>query len=268
MVAPTCLDVVADDGQALVSEALFPLGAAGDEHGHAVHHGHTGLKRAFHVEFGGGFRTDGQEVHQNLGAAVLDGGDDAFLGGFGLVGQDEALVAHAGHVVGHAVQDLAHDDLRAAGGHVGMEHGGAVGACEDGFGDVLADLALVDIDAEHEVHVTRAIAADAVMDQTFRRVVGTVIGNALNQRAGAIAHADHGDLNRFHQFDSSRRDAGASSAFARFSVNHRSKARSWAGVKQADEQRPGKTVAATPQSGVTSSILALCCFRRYSAGLR
>ena len=42
-------------------------------------------------------------------------------------------------------------------------------------------------------------AADAIMDQTLRRIVVAVVGNPLHQRASAVAHADHGDLDWLHE---------------------------------------------------------------------
>ena len=205
--ADLSLDVVTDDGDALFGEFAFPLGAAGDEHRHAVDHGDAGFQRAFHVELGGVLAADGQEVQQHLGARRLQRGANRFVGGLCGVGNDKALVASGGHVVGDAVQLAAHHHLDARCGNVGMEDGGAVGAGEDRLGNVLAHFARVDIDAHDEFHITRAIAADGVVDQTLRGVVRAVIGHTLDQRACAIAHADHSDLNWFLQFDPSRQNA-------------------------------------------------------------
>ena len=105
---------------------------------------------------------------------------------------------------GNAVQHLAHDHLRAGRGHVGVEHGGVVGMGKDCLGNILANLAGIDIHAQHEINVARAIAADPVVDQALRRIVGTIVGDPLDQRTSAIAHANHGDLDCLHQICPSR----------------------------------------------------------------
>ncbi len=74
------------------------------------------------------------------------------------------------------------------------------GRGEDRFGNILADLARIDIDAQHEIDVTRAVAADVSWISPLRRIVLAVIGDALDERACAVAHADHGDLNWLHRF--------------------------------------------------------------------
>ena len=120
---------------------------------------------------------------------------------FGGVCQNEAALAHAGHMIGNAIEHFAHNDLGTRGRHVLVENSSAVRRGENGFGNILADLAGIDIDAENELDIACPVATDPIVNQALRRIVRPVIGNALHQRGGAVTHADHGDLNRLHQLN-------------------------------------------------------------------
>ena len=51
--------------------------------------------------------------------------------------------------------------------------------------------------------IASAIAADAIMNEALRGIVRPVIGHALHQRTGTIAHTDHRNLDWIHQLNSS-----------------------------------------------------------------
>ena len=78
------------------------------------------------------------------------------------------------------------------------EDGGAIGLREDRSGDVLADLAAVDVPGGDELDVLGPVAAEVPVHQPDL-VVGAAIlimGEALHERARAIADADDGDVDR------------------------------------------------------------------------
>lgn len=164
------LDVVADDRQPRSLEPRFPFRIAGDEDRHAVHDRHACLERAFHVEFGGLLRTDGQEVDQDIGPG-LQRRHYLFLAGVIAIGHDETAITSFGHVRGNAVQHATAHDGHARCRNVGLEDGRVVGRGEDRLGQVLADLARIDIDAQHELDIARAIAADRLVDQSCEEFV-------------------------------------------------------------------------------------------------
>jgi hypothetical protein len=102
-------------------------------------------------------------------------------------------------MVGHAVEDAAHHHRDAGRRQIGLEYGGAIGRREHRFGEVAADLAGVGVDRQHELHVGRAVAADHRVDQAPRGPRGIGIkGDALHERARAIADANQRDLDLFH----------------------------------------------------------------------
>ncbi|GAH11289.1 unnamed protein product, partial [marine sediment metagenome] len=59
------LDVVPQDRNAPLLEALGEIRIAGDENGNAVHEGGAGLQRALGVEAGGLLGADGEVVEQD-----------------------------------------------------------------------------------------------------------------------------------------------------------------------------------------------------------
>src|SRR2546421_287820 len=76
MYADLRLDVVADDRQPLLLEAALPVGLAGDEHRHAVHHRAARFEHLLRVPLGGGVRANGQVVDDDVGLSVLQNSDD------------------------------------------------------------------------------------------------------------------------------------------------------------------------------------------------
>jgi hypothetical protein len=101
-------------------------------------------------------------------------------------------------VRGDPVEHPPHDHPGAAFRQVGVEHGCAVGRGEHRVRQVPADLAAVDVHRQDELDIARAVAADPIVDQALAIVGFTVMRHALNQRAGAVANADDGGLDRGH----------------------------------------------------------------------
>ena len=169
------LDVVADDRQPLVAEALLPRGIAGDEHRHAVDHRDARFERAFHVEARRLFGADRQVVQQHLGARRAQRGDDFVVVGFGRVGANERLVRRV--VLMCSAMPSSTRPMRTVTplvGSVAVEHGGAIGQREDRFGEVASDLARVDVERGNELDIGRAIIADSPVHQAdcvLRRLV-------------------------------------------------------------------------------------------------
>jgi hypothetical protein len=63
-------------------------------------------------------------------------------------------------MVGDTMQEATHPYRDARLGEVPAEDVGAVGGLEDRLGDVLADLAPVDVEGRHHLDVTGPVAAD------------------------------------------------------------------------------------------------------------
>ena len=106
------LDVVADDRQAGLLEALVPVVLAGDEHRQAVDEADAGLQRLLDVPLGRLLGADRQVADEDVGLRLLEDADD--VGGLaGRLG-DLLLQVLAEPVVGHAAMDLD-----AELGHVG-----------------------------------------------------------------------------------------------------------------------------------------------------
>ncbi|PAV69713.1 hypothetical protein WR25_08442 [Diploscapter pachys] len=177
------LDVVADDRDAGILELLRPFGVRRDEDRDVVDEGDSGFQRAFGVEFGRFLAADGQVVHQHVGAARLQVGDDLLLSRLRVVGDHEgAIVLVVAHMVGDAIEHGAHLHDRAGRGDVGGEDRGAIGLGEDRLGDVLAHLARIDIPGGDDLDVRRLIAADFPVHQADRVVRAfAIIFESLDQ---------------------------------------------------------------------------------------
>ncbi len=76
------LDVVADDREALLDEAVVPVVLGGDEHRDAVHEGAAGLEDLLDVPLRGLLGTDGQVGDDDVGLRLLEDADDV-IGGAG-----------------------------------------------------------------------------------------------------------------------------------------------------------------------------------------
>ena len=99
-------------------------------------------------------------------------------------------------MVGDAVGKGAGVDAGAVVFGIAAEDSGVVGRGEDGFAERLADFAGVDVEGAGEADVADLEAGDVGVHEAgviFR--VAAVMGDALHERAGAIAHADHGRAN-------------------------------------------------------------------------
>src|SRR5664279_4912642 len=100
------LDVVADDRQPCLFEALVPVVLAGDEHGYAVDQGAARLEHLLDVPLGRLLGADGQVGDDHVGVRVLEdlhdvGGLAGGLGDLLLEVLAEAVVGHAA-IHGHA----------------------------------------------------------------------------------------------------------------------------------------------------------------------
>src|SRR5664280_2556277 len=149
--ADLALDVVADHRQTLLGEAPLPVGLTGDEDRNAVHNADAGGEGLLHVPLRRLFRADWKVVDHDV--------DLAFAHDPGYVGRragrllDDLGEVLAQTVVGHAainldaeVRDLLEDD-------------GVVRLRIDRFGEVLADLVLVDVVCGHELDVAAGVLA-------------------------------------------------------------------------------------------------------------
>ena len=99
------LDVVADDREARLLEALRPVavGVAGDEHGDAVDEAAAGGEHLLDVPLRRLFRADGQVADDDVGLRVSEEADDV-VGRAGRL-RDHLRQVLAEAVVGHAARD-------------------------------------------------------------------------------------------------------------------------------------------------------------------
>ena len=98
------LDVVADDRQPGLLEALVPVVLAGDEDRQAVDEADAGLQRLLDVPLGRLLGADRQVADQHVGLGLLEDADD--VGGFARGFGDLLFQVLAEAVVGHAALDL------------------------------------------------------------------------------------------------------------------------------------------------------------------
>src|SRR6185437_9530254 len=110
-----------------------------------------------------------------------------------------AVVRIVAHVIGDSVELSAHSDGRAAFRNLFAKDFGAVRLGEDRLGDVLADLALIDVPCGDDLNVAGPIAADVRVHEPDRLVRSvSIISEALDERAGAVPDADYGDVDVPH----------------------------------------------------------------------
>ena len=98
------LDVVADDRQPGLLEALGPVVLAGDEYGQAVDEPDAGLERLLDVPLGRLLGADGQVADEHVGLGLLEDADD--VGGLARGLGDLLLEILAEPVMGHPALDL------------------------------------------------------------------------------------------------------------------------------------------------------------------
>ena len=183
-------------GTPAAREARRERGIAGQEDRDAIHDGDARLERALGVEPRRALRTDREIVREHVDLRVAQLRDDLFAGRLLLVRHQEAtILGVALEVVGDPIEHAPHPHAHARLRDPIAEHRGAVGLFEDRLGDVLADLAQVDVERGGHLEVARAVAADLPVHQADRAlgVHPAVEARALNQRARAVAHTDDRD---------------------------------------------------------------------------
>jgi hypothetical protein len=189
--AELALDVVADDGDAGVGEALRPDGVAGDEHGDGVDESHAGLQCCGGVVLLRFLRSHREVGDENFGSACAQHLGDVDRSG-GRLFDDLAVVA------AETVESWPALDVDAEGRHVG-ETDRVVLTRPDRLRQVEPDLLGVDVEGGHDLGVPDVITAEDHVHETrdgVGRVSRAVVLDALQQRAGAVADACDGDLDR------------------------------------------------------------------------
>ena len=181
------LDVVADDGQAVLAETLRPVSRARDEDRDAVHEAAAGLQDLLHVPLRGFLAAHGQVAYHHVRLRVLKHLDH--VDGVARVLIDDFAQVLAKPVVGHAPLHR-HAQVR----HVGELHR-VVGMGEYGLAEVLAHLVRAHVEGGRELDVADVIAAQVGVHQARNELVlcgAAVVLHALHQGRGAVAHADDG----------------------------------------------------------------------------
>ena len=186
------LDVVADDRQARLAEAVGPVALLGDEHRDAVHEPAAGLEDLLDVPLGGLLGADREVGDDHVGLGLLEDLDDVIglarrLGDLLLEVLAEAVVRHA----------AVHRDVEV--GHVG-ELDRVVLTRPDRLAEVLADLVGVDVERGRELDVAHVVAAEVDVHETGDRLVGigvAVVLHALHERARAVADPHDGHAHLF-----------------------------------------------------------------------
>ena len=186
--ADLALDVVTDDRQASLLEALGPVRLAGDEDGDVVDEGDAGGESLLDVPLRGLLGAHRQVGDENVGLRILQQLDDVSSLARCLLDDLREVLAEA--VMRHAALD---DDalLRHA-----RKLDRVVLPREDRVGEVLADLLLVDVNRGDKLDVLDVVATKVDVHQAGDDLVGRgvlVVLNALDEGRGAVADADDGD---------------------------------------------------------------------------
>ena len=147
------LDVVADDREARLDEAVVPVVLAGDEHRDAVHEAAAGLEDLLHVPLRRLLGADGEVGDDDVRAGVLEHLRDVDGRARRLLDLLREVLAEA--VVGHAALD-GDAEVRDLAGEVQR----VVLPGEDRLGEVLADLLGVDVERRGELDVADVVAAE------------------------------------------------------------------------------------------------------------
>jgi hypothetical protein len=182
------LDVVADDRDARLLEALLPVGLARDEHRHAVHHGAAGLEDLLRVPLRRGLGADREVVDDDVRAGLAQDPHDVGRLAWRLLHDLREVLPEP--VVRHPARD-GDAGLRDVGELDRVVRGGP-----DRVREVHADLALDDVERGGELDVRDVIAAEVDVHQPRDELVGLralVVLDALEERVGAVPHADHRD---------------------------------------------------------------------------
>ena len=187
--ADLALDVVADDRHAGVAELAGPLGVGGDEDGDGVDEGHAGVEAGLGVVALGLLGADRQVGDQDVGLGVAQRLGDVDRLGRRLLDQSR------GSTCPSPSKRRAPLDRHAELADLG-EADGVVQAGVDRLAQVGADLGLVDVEGGHGHEVADVVAAELDVHQARDDVVGVgvaVVGDALDERAGAVADAGDGE---------------------------------------------------------------------------
>ena len=154
-------DIIADQRQIFVGKAFGPGGVGSDKHRDVVDKTHSGLKGAFGIKTGGLLGAHRHVVEQYLSTAIFENAHDFGLIELGQCGGHECVFIFVfPHMGGKSIQDRAHVHLDPTGRQKITKNRGAVGGSKDGFGDIFADFAFVDIKSSHHFNVTGFEAAD------------------------------------------------------------------------------------------------------------
>ena len=151
------LDVVADDRDPCVGEALRPNGIGRDEHGNGVYEGHAGFEGLSRVELLCLLRSDWEVGNEHLGAGVdqplpnVDRCSGRFVDGLAVVATEpvecwSALNLHVGD------RNVREADRVVLPG-------------KDGFGELGAYLFRINVERGHELHVADVIATERDVHQ-------------------------------------------------------------------------------------------------------
>ena len=156
--------------------------------GHAVDHRAAGLEDLLGVPLRRGLRADGEVVDDDVGLRLLEDPDD-------VVGLARRLLDDLREVLAEAVVRHPARDLDAGLRDVG-ELDRVVRMRPHRVGEILADLALDDVERGRELDVADVVAAEVDVHEAgdelvVRRVL--VVLDALEQRVRAVADADDGD---------------------------------------------------------------------------
>jgi hypothetical protein len=174
--------------RARLGEPGVPVVLAGDENGQAVDEADAGGEGLLDVPLGRLLGADREVADEDVRLGVLEDPDDVGRLAWGL--GDLLLQILAEAVMGHAAVDLD-PDLR----HL-RELDRVVLAREDRLGQVLADLVGVDVEGGGELDVAHVVAAEVDVHQSRHLLGGIgvlVVGDALHERARAVADADDRD---------------------------------------------------------------------------
>lgn len=106
-----------------------------------------------------------------------------------------------GHVGRETVENAAHFHDRAGEADFIAKNFGAIGRRENGFADVEADFAPINVEAGHDLDVPGPIRTDLAVHQANGGAVdrgAAVKIDSLDERTGTIADSDDGDTDFSH----------------------------------------------------------------------
>ena len=187
------LDVVTDDRHAGILKLLGPHGVGGDEDRQGVDERDVRVDGALCVVLVSDLGADRHVGHEHVDLGVLESLDDVHGLGLGLL--DGQAVVLAQTIVGDTA---LHDN--PGGRHISDLDGVVLGGI-DGLGQVEADLLGIDVERCDELDVVDVVLPELDVHQTGNggvRVSILVVLDSLNQRAGAVTHANDGDAHGSH----------------------------------------------------------------------